>query len=281
MAVRAHALRTVRTLLALACGTLLFLAAPPLLARADYRGPDENASQAFGPIAGATNYAASVSGEDQDWFYYYVKNDGATLHWTVTNQTHLLNCNPTSGFCNIYATLIGPDGKQLGGEGSSAGTSGVGPDSTQTIDWKYDQPGKYYVAIVGDGNPLNYQFSVTPASALTNKAPSGIGGGGSSGSQTLHLSAHRRGRDVNVTLQTPSAGAHVIGKLILPSGAVAGRKSIRHQPKGRVQLSIPLSNKAWATLKSKKHLKLTLNVTVSLPGGHLIQGTRTVSLRYP
>jgi hypothetical protein len=281
MAVRPSQIRAVRVLLAFACGMLLTLATPPLLARADYRGPDENPDQAFGPLAGGTNYSASVSGEDQDWFYYYVKNDGATLHWTVTNQTTLLNCLPLGiYYCNIYATLIGPDGKQLGGEGSSAGTSGVGPDSTQNIDWKYDQPGKYYIAIVGDGDTLNYQFSVTPASALTSTPPSGVGRSGRSGSQALHLSAHRSGRDVNVTLETPSAGAHVIGKLILPTGAVAGRESVRHLPKGRVQLPIPLRKKAWAMLKSKKHLTLTLNVTVSLPGGHLIQGTRAVSLRY-
>jgi hypothetical protein len=155
----------------LGCLSLVYLATASVLARADYQGPDENASQAYGPITSGANYSASVSGDDQDWFSYDVPTAGTKLHWTVSNQNAIADCNPNGiYYCNLYATLIGPDGKQLGGDNSSAGTSGVGPGTTQTIDWTYDQPGRYYVALIGDGDTLSYRFNFTSASGAAGRA---------------------------------------------------------------------------------------------------------------
>jgi hypothetical protein len=288
MATRTRAIRAARILLALGCLSLLYLGTTPWLARADYQGPDDTMSQAFGPISGGMNYSASVSGDDQDWFYYYVPTAGTTLHWTVSNKNAITNCNPNGiYYCSLYATLIGPDGKQLGGDNSSAGTYGVAPGTTQTVDWKYDQPGRYYVAVVGDGDSLTYQFNVTPASGLSSSPPSGASDGGAGGGPTtisarsLHLKAARRARNVVVTLTSPSSGGRVTGKLTMKDGTSAGRKTRRNLPSGRVTFAIRLSSRAWSALKSRRHLALKLSITLSLPDGRVGRVSRSVALSYP
>src|SRR5579884_2946582 len=69
---------------------LLALATRP--ARADYQGPDENASQAYGPLQGAHTYSAMLNNSgsnpgDQDWYYFYVPAAGDHLQFTISNTS--------------------------------------------------------------------------------------------------------------------------------------------------------------------------------------------------
>src|SRR5437588_11150846 len=166
--------RSILVVLVAAIGISLGLAALATRpARADYQGPDENASQAYGPIQGAHTYSAMLNNsgsnpDDQDWYYFYVPTAGDNLHFTIKNSSSACTPNRQSYYCHVYATLEDSSGNQVGGSNSSAGTSGALPGQTQSIDWTFSSPGKYYIAFIGDGDQLNYQFSVTPACGVSS-----------------------------------------------------------------------------------------------------------------
>jgi hypothetical protein len=254
-------------------------------ARADYRGPDENMSQAYGPLQGALTYSATLNQgggnpDDQDWYYFYVPAAGDKLHWTVSNTTALTGCTPLGPYyCNVYATLVDSGGKQVGGDGSSAGTSGVGPSSTQSIDWTFKTPGKYYLAITGDGDQLSYQFSVTPGSGVSSTPPVGGGGGSQPRTSSLRLKAHQDGRDVDVSLVVPSSGAHLDAHLYTGAGRslqTAGGKTLKHLPAGSLHFAVELNSRGWAALKKHHRLTLTLRVTVTPVSGKVMQAFQKV-----
>jgi hypothetical protein len=236
------------------------------VARADYQGPDENTSEAYGPLHGDHTYAATLQADsDQDWFYFYVPAAGDHLHWTVSNTTPVTGCKYGVYSCNVYATLEDPSGHQLGGANSSAGTSGVAPSTTQNIDWTFAAPGQYYLAVIGDSGQLSYQFSVTPASGLGN-APPGAGGGVSS----LHVKAHQHRRAVDISLVVPSSGARLNAGLYMSANHLlqtAGRLRRTDLPRGSVEYAIELNALAWRALKKHHRLSLTLRVALTLSRG--------------
>jgi hypothetical protein len=261
-------------LLALFAAAMAWVALTPRAARADYRGPDENMSQAYGPLRGDFTYAATLqSGNDQDWYYFYVPAAGDQLHWTVSNTTPLTGCTGGIYACNVYATLEDSTGHQVGGGDSSAGTSGVMPSTTQTIDWTFDAPGKYYLAVIGDGGQLSYQFSVTPASGLSSTAPAG--GGGSS----LHLKSKQRGRDVDASLVVPSAGTRLDARLYTGAGRAqqtAGQTVLAHLAKGTVHFTISLNSRAWSALKRHHRLTLTERIALTPRSGKVVHASQKV-----
>jgi hypothetical protein len=261
-------------LLALFAATLASTMFGARAARADYQGPDENTSQAYGPLRGDYTYAATVQGSDQDWYYFYVPAAGDHLHWTVSNTTAVTACPPSPFACNVYATLEDSNGQQVGGGNSSAGTSGVMPQSTQSIDWTFDAPGKYYLAVIGDGDQLSYQFSVTPASGLSNTPPGG-GGAGSS----LRLKAKQQGRDVDISLVVPSSGARLDASLYTGANRTlqaAGQLRRTQLPQGTVHDAIELNSRAWTALKKYHRLTLTLRVALTLRSGRVLHGSEKV-----
>lgn len=239
-------------------------------ARADYpgHGPDENTSEAYGPLEGAHTYAATLNNNgstpgDQDWYYFYVPKAGDKLHWTVSNTSSRCSPHLQPYYCHVYATLEDSTGHQLGGSGSTAGTSGALPGQTQYINWTFTSPGKYYIAFVGDGDTLNYQFSVTPASGVS----------------TLNLKSHQSRRNVDISLVIPSAGARVLARLFAGTGAsryVAGKLSRSDVPKGPVHYAVRLGSRTWTALKARHHMKLLLRVTVTLSSGRVLQETQNV-----
>ena len=248
---------------------------------ADYQGPDENTSQAYGPLQGGYTYTATLNQggsnpNDQDWYYYYVPTAGDRLHWTVSNTNSLSACPPYQ--CNVYATLEDSNGQQLGGGGSSAGTSGAAPGMTQTIDWTFQSPGKYYIAFVGDGPRIGYKFSVTPASGVSGSLP-GSGGGSSS----LNLRAHQAGRDVDFSLVVPSGGGSVDATLFATLGRssfLAGSLHASHVQAGARHYAIRLDKRAWTALKKHHRLSVTLRVTSTPPGGQRLHASRTLVLTH-
>jgi hypothetical protein len=249
-------------------------------ARADYQGPDENTNEAYGPLRGDYSYSATLqSANDQDWYYFYVPAAGDKLHWTVANTTPVTGCNSGIYSCSVYATLEDSNGQQVGGADSSAGTSGVAPTTTQNIDWTFDAPGKYYLAVIGDSGQLSYQFSVTPASGLSSTAP---GGGGRS--SALHLKAHQSGRDVEISLVVPTPGARLDAGLYTGAGhslRTAGLLRRAHLPRGTVKYAIELSSRAWTAAKKHHRLTLTLRVVLTMSTGAVEHATEKVVVTYP
>src|SRR5436309_1766349 len=107
--------RLARAAVAACAVALLLVAILVASAAADYRGPDENMSQAFGPLKGDFTYSAKLKdANDVDWYFFYVPTAGDHLHWAVNNTTPTSSCLPPGvNECNMYATLIGTDGKQV------------------------------------------------------------------------------------------------------------------------------------------------------------------------
>lgn len=275
---RSHAPRLGAIAAAFALATLAFATGP---VRADYQGPDENTGQAYGPLKGDTTYSATLNQDnsnpgDQDWYYFYVPAAGDHLHWAVSNTNALSACPPYQ--CNVYATLEGSNGQQLGGADSSAGTSGAAPGITQTIDWTFQAPGKYYIALVGDGPRISYQFSVTPASGVSAAPP----GGGATGS--LGLTTHQHGRSVEIGFVAPSAGARLDAWLYMTtgrSGRLAGRLQLSGVPKARDTYAIALDGSAWTTLKQRHRLKLSLRIKLTPRSGTAVRASKNVVVTYP
>jgi hypothetical protein len=251
-------------------------------ARADYQGPDENRSQAFGPLQGAHSYSAMLNNsgsnpDDQDWYYFYVPAAGDKLHWSVSNTTAATACKPYGiYYCNVYATLEDSKG-QVGGSNSTAGTSGVGPGQTQSINWTFSSPGKYYIAFIGDGDQLSYQFSVTPASGVSSTPP---GGGGT---PSLHLKAHQHRRFVDFSLVVPSAGASLVASLYRGTGSnrrLVGRLQRTSLPKGAFSGAIRLKSGAWSLLKQRHRLTVHLSVVVRPKSGTALRASKKLVLKH-
>lgn len=247
--------------------------------RADYQGPDENTSEAYGPLQGDHTYAATLKpgGSDQDWYYFYVAAAGDKLHWTVSNTTTETGCTPYGPYyCNVYATLEDSMGQQLGGSNSSAGTSGVGPGTSQNIDWTFTSPGKYYIALIGDGDQLSYQFSVTPASDISSSLQ------GSGGTPTLGLRAHQARRDLDFSITAPSGGGRLDAVLSVRIGGASSRAGSVHRSyvaSGAAHYVIRLSNRVWTRLAKRHHLTFTLRVTLTPASGATLRASRTIVLR--
>jgi hypothetical protein len=272
---------------AVAALSLLASGAAAPTAWGDYQGPDENTGQAYGPLEGGYTYQAKLNNngsnpDDQDWYYFYVPRAGERLDWTVSNTTATTGCVPYGpyAYCEVWATLEDSSGHQLGGDNSSAGTSGVGPGGTQQIYWTFASPGRYYIAFVGGGDELSYQFSVSPADGVSS-LPVG-GGAPSGGAPSLRLAAHQAGRFVDFSLTVPTGGGRLaarlyelVGRRRVPAGSL-GRA---HVAAGRHQYALRLSGAAWRALARRGRLTLILDVTVTRTNGSSLRGARTLQLR--
>ena len=289
--------RSARTaLLVAAAAALAALAGAVAIAQADYLGPDETMSQAYGPLRGDFTYSAKLkSGNDADWFFFYVPTAGDHLHWSVQNTTSLTTCPPLLNTCTMYATLIDQNGKQVGGDNSSAGTGGVDAGQSDQIDWTFAQPGKYYLLIQQDGDGPSYQFSVSPASGLSSSPPSGSGGGaggggaggggatggaggsggGGNAAKGFHLKVNPRPTGVRIGLVLPSGVSSLQAGLTL-NGRNAGRTTLRHPAEGAVHFTIPLRSSTAAALRRRHSVTLILTVKVAMRGGKVQRATRKV-----
>jgi hypothetical protein len=247
-------------------------------AGADFQGPDENASEAFGPIQGAHTYSAMLNNngsnpDDQDWYFFYVPAAGDHLHFTIKNSSPKCTPHPQSYYCHVYATLENSSGNQVGGSNSSAGTSGALPGQTQYINWTFTSPGKYYIAFIGDGDQLNYRFSVTPACGVSSR-PS---------FPPLDLTAHQQRRNVDISLTNPCAGSKLLAHLYAGTGSsryVAGTLQRSGIPKGDVHHAIQLDSRAWKALKKRHRLRVAVQVVLTLSSGQVLRGSHKLLLTH-
>jgi len=159
-------------------------AALPLApAAADVAGPDDSIGQAFGPLAAGTSYSGRFrTPADVDYLAFDVARAGQTLHFDVANTVRDCSSPDLTG-CPLYATLIDGEGRQLGGEGSSAGTGQVTEYSPlDGIDWTFEAAGRHYLVMDSDGDlptyALRYHELAQPAGSSPGAGSGAVAEGG-------------------------------------------------------------------------------------------------------
>ena len=285
-----------RLRLALA-GVLVVVLVPvgafPPLAPADVAGPDDSLSQAFGPLVPGTLYrGAFTRPADVDYLAFDVAQAGQTLHFDVANTVRGCTSENLTG-CPVYATLIDGRERQLGGEGSAAGTGPVTEDAAQdVIDWTFDTPGRYYVAMDSDGDLPTYSLRyrvVTPSAGTT----AGPAGGQDPPAPppgpppvalaapivSLAIAPGQRGPAVRVRLRIGRALRSLTLELSpLGSATLAARRRASAVGPGRRTMTLRLDPQTRAQLARRGRLRLRLRVVAVPVRGPAQTLRRTVSL---
>ena len=146
---------------------------PAALAVADVAGPDDTIATAYGPlVAGACPTAGRSRARPTSTTSPSTCKAGDKLHFDVVNTVSGCTSVNLTG-CPIYATLVTLAGQQVGGEGSSAGTAAVAQGRSDAIDWTFDAPGRYFVAMDSDGDGPTYtiRYRVVPPTGTSPTAP--------------------------------------------------------------------------------------------------------------
>lgn len=276
---------------------LLATAAFPTSGAADISdaGPDETASQAYGPLQEGVSYSgAFASPSDVDYLSFVVAQAGETLQFTVQNTTQMCQ-DPYDAGCPLYATLMDSTGQnQVGGDNSDAGTIATAGD-TETFAWMFAQPGTYYVLMESDGDlPAGSpSYSVELAGASGNGSsggPGGSGGPGSSGAgntgsplvRSLKVLSPQRGSAVVVTLDLGRATSWVRAALFLARGRGRARPVMSHRfhhlRPGRHRLVLRLPPADRRKLAHGPRLSLILRIIVATASGPPKRYTRAVVL---
>jgi hypothetical protein len=258
----------VRRLLAAAIVAALL---PAALAVADVAGPDDSIATAYGPLVAGTTYSGTFKSEtDVDYLAFDVPKGGQEVHFDVANTVSgCMSVNLTG--CPIYATLVTGAGQQVGGEGSSAGTAAVPEGARDVIDWTFDAPGRYFVAMDSDGDGPTYTISLRPATTsgtttTTPPRPAPIA--------SLRVTTPQRGTTVRARLNVGRALRRLTVRLERAGAsqsatpvAVARLASV---PAGRRTISLRLNARARADLARRGKLALRVRV-VAVPDGGATQ----------
>jgi hypothetical protein len=262
-------------------GLLLVGAGGVAVSSAHFNGaPNSSIATAAGPVGSGITYSGRFEGaDDVDYYSFATTRDNATLHITVRNT--VASC-ASGGNCHIYATLIDPAGKQLGGEGSTAGTGPVGfagsGYGTDAIDWTFPAAGRYLLVFDSEGDLPSYQFRIDPADGI---AP---GTAAATGPLVRNLSVPSPQRDsrVRVSFTNLQAGSTATIKLLRTvegRPVTAGRTTRSGLPTGEVTLRVGLNAGARAVLRRDARLPMTVRTTVSAPGRKAQVSIRRVTLR--
>lgn len=263
-------MRRALTVLAALCAAASLVSAAP--AGADVSGPDESTASAYGPIrSGSTIPGQLQDSSDVDYIAFDVIAAGQAVHFDVTNEVH--GCSDPSGSgCPIWATLMTASDQQVGGDSSSAGTGAMTEYyPTDTIDWTFTQPGRYYLLIESGGYPVPYSvsFTETPPPSSTPARPY----------FSLSLSSHQRGPAVRVRFRARTPLRTASFRLLL-HGRALGTLRLASPPVGARTVLVRLSRRGRTLLAHRHRLSLRLQVTASPAGGPgpPQQVTRTVLL---
>jgi hypothetical protein len=273
--------------LAVACGL-------PASAAGHFRGTlNGSRDTAAGPLGGAANYAGQFgTPDDVDYYFFTTTRDNVSLHFTVRNT--LATC-PTSGFCQLYATLIDTAGQQLGGEGSSAGTGPVGyagsDYSTDTIDWTFPTAGRYLLVLDSDGDLPSYRLRIDPADGLEPGLPGDP-------DPPPPPPPPKGPVFARLSVPSPEVATSVRGALtvLADTGAtvqvgvlrtVAGRLALdasvtrTRVARGRFAFRVALSAAGRRALRRRGGLTVSVLARVTAPGWSALTAFRRVTLRDP
>lgn len=211
-------------------------------------GPDDTVAQAYGPTRPGVVYTGHFKSQsDVDHLYFDVAAAGEALHFTVRNTVS--NCANTQGTdCPVYGTLVTGAGTQVGGEGSSAGTDAVTTGKRDFIDWMFDKPGRYYLAMDTGGDLESYAVKYVIAHAI----------------ESLRARSRQRGTVVRAVARLGKFIPRLRLQLLLKRGAATirvGKKTLRKVDRGRRKLKVRLTPKGRALLSRRGRLRLKLRVT--------------------
>ena len=282
--------RSARVLALAAVALVLAAAAGPARADVSGLGPGDSLGAPAGPMQTGVQYSgAFTSSDDNDHVLFSVATPDTTTRFIVTNTYG--GC-AADNYCPIWGTLLDTAGRQLGGEGSQAGTGPVGPGTSDSIVWTFPAAGNYILVLESNGDLATYQFRVDEVTA------GGTGGGapGSGGLPALRpitrLQAVGRQRGTaalaRLTLQPRATSVQAA---LLADGRRLGRSSSRpvrvgYLTRGRlgpgvVSLRVPLFAHVRRAVARLKSLRVRLVVTVRRSGSRPIVLQRAVLLRSP
>jgi hypothetical protein len=141
-----------------AAGVLLFTC-PAAMADVSGLGPDETIGQPAGPLSLGVTYSGAFNNPDDiDVLFFSTSASNTTLHITVKNTLRTCSSPASEQPCPLWATLLDTLGRQLGGEGSSAGTGEVDYNAVDIIDWTFPQAGRYIIVLESSGDLPTFQF---------------------------------------------------------------------------------------------------------------------------
>jgi hypothetical protein len=240
-------------------GVLLTAGASAALAHLD--GNANSTVDTATPISLGTSYSGQfVGADDVDHYAFTTTKSGVVVRVTVANT---FGACPKGYVCPIWGTLVDSAGRQLGGEGSGAGTGPVNARDAESFNWTLGGPARYVLAMDSDGDQPSYQIRI-------DELPSGSGGGSSPNLfGSLGAARKQRGTVVRGSLAGVRAGATVRAVVTMASGGkdvVAGAQTQRNVKGGAVKVAVPLRSAARRTLADQGRLALKLTVRVSFGG---------------
>jgi hypothetical protein len=265
-----------------AVGLVAGWGSPP--ARGDVFGlaPGDSLSDPAGPMQIGTDYSGAFRRpDDMDYVRFSVAAPGTVLRFVVKNTYD--NC-PADSYCPMWGTLIDTAGRQLGGEGSGAGTGPVGPGDSDSILWTFPEAGDYLLVLEGNGDLDSYRFRGDDVTATAGAGAGGSRGGSGTQRTITHLRAagHQRGTGVLARLTLRPAATGVQAALLGDARRLGGAGVTRvgylrrgHLGPGVVALRVPLFPHVR---RMRRNLRLTLVVRVRRRGVRAVVLRRTVWL---
>lgn len=246
-------------LLVLVCALLLG-AAP---AQADLFGPDDTFATAAGPLSFSTTYSGRLkSAEDLDYEFFNITKAGQTLRIPVTNTFSCPGKPRDRTPCPLYATLLTRFEKQVGGEGSSAGTGAVDAGTTQYINWTFAEAGRYVIVLESGSNPVSYRFRLDPVAAGPTI-------------KSLTVPSSQRGSAVRGRVVFGRAIDRLRADVVGPGGRLFGRVVRRGLAARGYALKVALNSRGRAALAKSGRIRVVLRVVATPETG----STRTLTRR--
>jgi hypothetical protein len=265
-------------------------AAGPARADVSGLGPGDSLGDPAGPMQMGLEYSGAFkSDHDLDHVLFSVANPGSTLQFVITNTYG--GCAPDN-YCPIWGTLLDTAGRQLGGEGSGAGTGPVGPQTSDSIVWTFPAAGNYILVLEGNGDLATYRFRADVTSPGGGEGGGGGSGGGGSSSPPqitrLHSGGRQRGTAVRALLTLRPAASRVTASLVADGRRFGRSRAVRvgylrqaALGPGAVSLRVPLFAHVRRAMARLKSLRVTLVVTVMRRGSRPIVLRLAVLLKPP
>ena len=285
--------RNARPLTLAVVALALAWAAGPARADVSGLGPGDSLGDPAGPMQMGLEYSGAFkSDHDLDHVLFSVANPGSTLQFVITNTYG--GCAPDN-YCPIWGTLLDTAGRQLGGEGSGAGTGPVGPQTSDSIVWTFPAAGNYILVLEGNGDLATYRFRADVTSPGGGGGGEGGGGGSGGGGSSsppqitrLHSGGRQRGTAVRALLTLRPAASRVTASLVADGRRFGRSRAVRvgylrqgALGPGAVSLRVPLFAHVRRAMARLKSLRVTLVVTVMRRGSRPIVLRLAVLLKPP
>jgi hypothetical protein len=266
-----------RRALVLAVSALAASAAAAAPAHADVTGlgAGDSLGSPAGPIRTGVSYTGTFKrSDDLDHVLFSVAQGGARVRFTISNT--FTGC-PRGDPCPIWGTLLDTAGRQLGGEGSQAGTGPVAVGDSERVEWTFPQAGNYILVLEGNGDLSSYRFRADPADGAS---PAPV--------TRLTAAGRQRATAARARLTLTPAASSVTASLSAsgrPFGR-SGRVRVGYLRRGRsgpgaVSLRVPLFAHVRRALVRLGSLRVTLVVTVRRSGSPPVERRTSVLLLAP